>query len=670
MKKYAMEHKKEIISGGILFLQIVVIIVYNLTMLRYKADYDSSSGMVQLVEIWRQKTLLIQDWAYQTTSGWDIPLIFAVLFYGITKNVFVSMGIANSIFAVAYAFLVYDILKKNDVAKSNIFAILIVLFTPYATGQLGYFSMLFIGTASYSVKVLITLLLIDILLGVEKGAGLKKMAVRIIFLVLFSLLSGLSSGLYMLVCGVLPVIIYFVWKALQQNTLKWLFSKPVFVTVLSAAAFVVGIILGKLFGLENSSSSMTLLPGNRMAENALNCFVAVWELFGAVRESTSTPLQVISKEGIVTLLGVVVTALFIFAILYYAVRVLQRKEKRTVIEAVLCVVLVNMCVLLLTDTTYSADTFECRYHIVAMIPAMLLFGMFFQEISQKMNRLSCNAVLLVVVCACVLISGANYAGLYMDSENALINDLSKITDLAKEEDVDLIYVMAFDGKSMEDGRILRACDFDVNVATLVSTNQGSAWGESTRYYENGQHQGKIMVMCNDENMKDMPAYLAGKMKKVGEVLSYKLYVCEENIFDCSINLPKRDGETAVDFPYSPSYTIFGEITDTGELRVGKNEGIVMYGSRVEPADGTYNIRLKFKTDDAQDISDGQSMGTFGIYKEGDGVLGQVEIIAGQECVLNAVDIKEDMGVLHYSVVARPNSGLMIESIVVEKRKEK
>ena len=47
--------------------------------------------------------------------------------------------------------------------------------------------------------------------------------------------------------------------------------------------------------------------------------------------------------------------------------------------------------------------------------------------------------------------------------------------------------------------------------------------------------------------------------------------------------------------------------------------------------------------------------------------GQVDIIAGEECVLEDVAIAEDMGMLHYSVVAERDSGLILQSITAENR---
>lgn len=666
MKKFLLGHRKEMVLWSILLLQLVVAMVYNLTMLRYQADFDSSSGMLQVVEIWRQKTFLIRDWAYQTTVGWDIPLPLAVLFYGLTKDVFVSMGIANNLIILLYVYVFYDILKRSGGRTKHILVALIVLFVPYTTGQLGYFPMLFIGTASYSIKVLITLLLVDILVRLESGLGLRKSIGQLILFLLFSLLSALSSGVYMLACGVLPVFLYLILKVLYRGQLRMAFSKHTLVAALGVAAFLGGVIWGKFLGLENNSYSMVLLSAEKLTDNALRCFTGIWELFGAVKENN--PPLVISKDGIICLLGVVITALILFVIVYYGIRFIQRREKRILVGIILCVVFVNLCVLLLTDTTYSANSFEYRYHIVSMVPAILLVGVFFQDISVKVNALCRNTILLVVVFACILIGGDKFSALYAERGTGLINDLGQITDIAKEQGTDLIYVIAMDDKSLEAGRLLRVCDFDINVSTLADVNHGTGWGGSSRYFENGRHEGKVMVMVTDKNRKKMPKYLTSRMTEVGEVLNYRLYVCEENIFDCSAEMPKEKNEKTIDFPYSPWYILSGKINNDGELVVDGEEGIVMYGSQVEPSDGFFDIRLKYRVDETKGIEDGQKLGVFGIYGANDDIKAQVEIIAGQECVLNGVEINEEMGMLHYSVIAYPGSSMLLESIVAEKTK--
>lgn len=665
MLKTVVADKKRLVLGVIFLAQLVFLFVYNLTKLRYQADFDSSTGMFQLAEIWRQKTFLLRDWKYQTVVGWDLPLPFAVPFFALTKNVFLSVGLANSLFVLAYIYVFYDILKKSGVRTSYILIVLILLFTQYTMGQLGYYPMLFVGTAPYSMKAFITLLLLDIVVRLENRMKMRKSIGHIVVLVIFSLTSGMSSGIYMLICGIAPVMLYLVLKVLIFNDMKQALSKTGLVTALGAVSFVIGGVLAKWMGLSSNSSSMQLLTVGKLYQNALSCFAGIWELFGAVH-STDAP-QVLSKQGVVCLLSAFLTAFLIFLIIYYAVRLVRGKEKRAAVAIIICVEFVNMCVLLLTDTTYASQTFEYRYHIVAMVPALLLFGLFFQDMSKRFNDMSRAAMLIVVVLAGMAVSTVNFRQLYNDARLSRIDKLSRITDVAKEQGIDLIYVASINGASTGDGRLLRLCDLDIGVVTLSQIyNFGAGWGDSSRYYENGRHPGKIMTIADSDNLKELPNFLKSRMKKIDKIAGYHVFVSEENIFDCSVKMPEEIGEQAVDFPYSPGYMTTGKINKDGELVVPGVGTIVMYGVTVESSEGVFDIRLNYHLDPETDKQPGEVLGKF-IVSSDDGKKSEtVEIIAGEDCVIKGMEIKEDMETFHYSVETVNNSGMSIKSITTTK----
>lgn len=665
MLKTVVSDKKRLVLGSIFLVQLVFLFVYNLTKLRYQADFDSSTGMLQLAEIWRQKTFLLRDWKYQTVVGWDLPLPFAVPFFALTKNVFLSVGLANSLFVLAYIYVFYDILKKSGVRTSYILIVLILLFTPYTMGQLGYYPMLFVGTAPYSMKALITLLLLDIVVRLENRIRMRKNIGHIVFLIAFSLTSGMSSGIYMLICGIAPVMLYLVLKVLIFNDMKQALSKPGLVTALGAVAFVIGGALAKCMGLSSNSSSMQLLTVGKLPQNALSCFAGIWELFGAVR-STDAP-QVLSKQGIVCLLSAFLTAFLIFLIIYYAVRLVRGKEKRAAVAIIICVEFVNMCVLLLTDTTYASETFEYRYHIVAMVPALLLFGLFFQDMSKKFNDMSRAAMLIVVVLAAIAVNIVNFKQMYAEARTGRIDKLSGITDLAKEQGIDLIYVASINGASTGDGRLLRLCDLDIGVVTLSQIyNFGAGWGDSSRYYENGRHPGKIMTIADSGNLKELPDFLKNRMKKIDKIAGYYVFVSEENIFDCAVKMPEETGEQTVDFPYSPGYMTTGEINKDGELVVPEIGTIVMYGVTVESSEGVFDICLNYHPDPETDKQPGEVLGKFTVSSDDGKKSETVDIIAGEDCVIKGMEIREDMETFHYSVETVNNSGLSIKSITTTK----
>ena len=84
-KTWIKEHWLEILLCVGIVIQIGALAVFNLTRLPYESNYDSSV-LMQIVEMWRQKRILLKDWAYQTTLGIDSPVLLGALFYGITKE--------------------------------------------------------------------------------------------------------------------------------------------------------------------------------------------------------------------------------------------------------------------------------------------------------------------------------------------------------------------------------------------------------------------------------------------------------------------------------------------------------------------------------------------------------------------------------------------------------
>jgi hypothetical protein len=147
--------KLEIFLFILLVLQLLVIAVFNLTRLPYVAGFDSSAAMAQAMQIWKQRTIFLKDWAYQSTLGLDSGLLLASMIYGVTGNIFISYGLSNCVIIALYFYVIYEILKEINVSKTVRLITLIILFTPYSLEPLGYMPMLFTNASYYSIKVLI-----------------------------------------------------------------------------------------------------------------------------------------------------------------------------------------------------------------------------------------------------------------------------------------------------------------------------------------------------------------------------------------------------------------------------------------------------------------------------------------------------------------------------------
>lgn len=656
--------KKCLLFGGITVLQLLFLLYLNIRTIQFQVDFDSSSGMSQLVEIWRQKTFLIKDWGYQTTVGWDIPLFFAVFIYGVVRDVFLSMGIANCLFIALFVWCVFDILKITGIRTGNCLIALSFMLVPYTVDALGYLPMLFTGTQSYMMKLLITLLLVQIFLRIGEKKNRKATLFCFLCFLLFSFLSAVSSGIYMLVCGIAPLLAYLIFETFSRCDWKRLLSAQGIAIAGGILAFGCGILAAGRWGFTNTSSSMNLLTSDKVADNALRCLVGIGELLGAF--TSHKTIRVLSPEGIASLFCVLVFAFVVFTVIYYFVRVVKKKEHRPLVKIVLWIQFANLCILFLTDTTYGTQTFEYRYHIVSVVPAMLLIGVFFNDMKNVLNRYFRRMFVLVSAVALVVVSvlnGKSFLSILNFNESKL-EKLSHIAKIAKEQDASLVVGMSDDQGGIGDMRLLRVCDFDVNVMVVRDSQAGVVWGASDRYFENGNHRGKTLLAVKENKSSQIPLYILNKMKKIEKVDQYEIYYAENNPFDLYTKLPEK-GQTCVDFPYSPGYNIDGEINGEGELEANEAGGVVMMSAQMEAREGDYRITVHYRTEGSADAGR-EEAGLLKVYYGKNEVLCETPIRDGStEAVIPSVHLDEGSKPIHVEIHALPNSGIRVQSVEIQ-----
>ena len=197
------KHPVSIIFILILAVEFAYLIKYNLIHASAAMDQDAAKLMTHTIEIVRTGKLLIPNWRYMTTHEIDSSMLLAIPFYAITKNLYLSFALSNTIYMFVLLALLLS-LFKNFGAKSEI-ALLVccLIYIPYSFGMLDYMNMLFIRGGQYSIKILIPLLAILILTFPDKN---KKRDYTLSAVWLFLVfLSAFSSGLFPFVTGILPI---------------------------------------------------------------------------------------------------------------------------------------------------------------------------------------------------------------------------------------------------------------------------------------------------------------------------------------------------------------------------------------------------------------------------------------------------------------------------------
>lgn len=652
-KTWIKEHWLEILLCVGIVIQIGALAVFNLTRLPYESNYDSSCAYAQIVEMWRQKRILLKDWAYQTTLGIDSPVLLGALFYGITKNAFTAFGLANIVTVIVYAFLFYDILKQADVKKNMRLLAVLFLLTPYSTGQLGYMPMLFTSAGSYAYKLLVPLLLIDILVRMHKGQEIKKYWYLILFATFFVFDTAVSSGEYILLCAVLPLIGYEILHVLIGNDIKQIFNKRLGFLILESAIYVVGIKVGRRTGIiESVGSQMMLTKAKHFPSVIAKCLTGIFQLFGGIPDYEDIPVT--QTYGMMYLFRFFLAAVILASWIYLLKHLKENEKYKELVGMITCIFAVNLIVLIFANVNYATETFEFRYHLISMIPMILLTSIAASDLWEKRKLLE-QTIVLVTIVLLLFVNVYDYKNYMRDCYNDQ-GDMQGITLTAEQEGVHLIITIGSESISM--GRCMRNVNPNVEISTWGGYNHGVGWGASTYYFDNAHLKTPYMVLMTQKEYELMPKQIAKQLEEVQVFGIFQLYRVKENVLDGDNTLPQSG--TNRDFCYSSGYEYWGKMESDGNvLSSGKKETVLRSNKKKIEKDATYDIVVHYEVIQAKE----DSAATFRVRNAQD------EIIAEQEMPKDATKITiKDVSVItgmewvRYRINAEKGSKIRIRSI--------
>lgn len=652
-KTWIKEHWLEILLCVGIVIQIGALAVFNLTRLPYESNYDSSCAYAQIVEMWRQKRILLKDWAYQTTLGIDSPVLLGALFYGITKNAFTAFGLANIVTVIVYAFLFYDILKQADVKKNMRLLAVLFLLTPYSTGQLGYMPMLFTSAGSYAYKLLVPLLLIDILVRMHKGQEIKKYWYLILFATFFVFDTAVSSGEYILLCAVLPLIGYEILHVLIGNDIKQIFNKRLGFLILESAIYVVGIKVGRRTGIiESVGSQMMLTKAKHFPSVIAKCLTGIFQLFGGIPDYEDIPVT--QTYGMMYLFRFFLAAVILASWIYLLKHLKENEKYKELVGMITCIFAVNLIVLIFANVNYATETFEFRYHLISMIPMILLTSIAASDLWEKRKLLE-QTIVLVTIVLLLFVNVYDYKNYMRDCYNDQ-GDMQGITLTAEQEGVHLIITIGSESISM--GRCMRNVNPNVEISTWGGYNHGVGWGASTYYFDNAHLKTPYMVLMTQKEYELMPKQIAKQLEEVQVFGIFQLYRVKENVLDGDNTLPQSG--TNRDFCYSSGYEYWGKMESDGNvLSSGKKETVLRSNKKKIEKDAAYDIVVHYEVLKSKE----DSAATFRVRNAHD------EIIAEQEMPKDATEITiKDVSVItgmewvRYRINAEKGSKIRIRSI--------
>lgn len=625
----------------VLIVEVLCLFYLNFKHMYQMIDYDSSGAFVHAIEIWKQKTLFLKDYYYATTADLDSIVGIVALFFGITHDIMFSQAIGNSIVILLFLYLLYRLLKAVGIRRDVRVAIEVLLIVPYSWGQLGYVSMLFTNSACNSIRYVMPILLSSVVLSIDANEKKSSYIGRGILLLIVSFFVGLSSGLYVLLCGIFPFIIAEVVHMLFKGEWKTLKNNRLLVIVATFIICFIGYKLEGPFGLTNKANEITLMDANSFVDWVSISLIGIYQLFGGIASGEGVAFS--SIEGIRIILNCAVASVGLIAVIYGIIKLVKKKADMPIYSLyALCVFLINEIALLILKTSYGGGLSEYRYHIMSAFALFILIGDFINDILNYKNvplKQMTVVIMSFVICVCSANNTYSYYQSLKQSDTSIYKNLDKAC-----KKYNISSLMFYGENQVTTGRIARA--FLGNVNCIITGDDWrniapTTWGGSSAGLDNYYIGDELFILCEDGMIDTLPSYLYDNISVCENYGNVSLYAIHGNGVDLETGYSAR--RNTIDFPYSTGYICneaMGNINENGDFVSNGVGGVAIQSQGQSELEGIWNVTVRYNV-----ISyDGDSSANISVVcNAGQDIVCTKELAVDKsECVLSNVEITSDL----------------------------
>lgn len=574
----------------LLLVQLGFIAFVNLTRGDLLLDHDSGGLLRHAMAVAKEGSLWVRGWNTPSTMEWDTVLLPAGVLYALTGNIYLSAGIGNLLICALLFFAVVSLCRNLALPREGVLFTLILLFAPYAVGMLDYTNMLYFGGGQYAIKVSLVFLLFSLLLTPKerRGRALHIVAMALYFPLLF--LSCASSGSYVFLCGVVPAFLAYGFISLREDR----FDRYMLLILLASSLFAVGgNLLCQRLQASSTTAGMQLLDVSRLVPNIAACLTGLLELLGAIGTKGQ---NVFSLGGIAQLSRLCVLLLLVFCVFRAGARI-KKDGSSPVLRLYtlcLCAFFVNVAILCLCDTTYGAQTFEYRYHLIGTLPLFLLPGalLYAQTPKRKLLRLVLPLGFAALLGLVTLTGMVNVLRVPSNTRqmNALYTQAKELRALHQADTI-FMYTPIKDRADYQ-ALSLAAFDEDIPVHRIFEDGSIDLFNQSFLRRDNGDFGETNLVILHDPSA--LSPHIAQSLEYLGGDGTYGIYLAPHNVFDGFSGVPAQG--TNVDLPTSEGYSYYEEgaiLHPDGSLSTAPQSGTTFWGPACAGKDGVYDITLTY-----------------------------------------------------------------------------
>lgn len=521
------KHPVSIIFILILAVEFAYLIKYNLSHASAAMDQDAAKLMTHTIEIVRTGKLLIPNWRYMTTHEIDSSMLLAIPFYAITKNLYLSFALSNTI----YMFVLLAVLLslfKNFGAKSEI-ALLVccLIYIPYSFGMLDYMNMLFIRGGQYSIKILIPLLAILILTFPDKN---KKRDYTLSAVWLFLVfLSAFSSGLFPFVTGILPIAgAYFVNAFFRKKNTGSINAFRIVLLIAGSVLSLVGFAVHQHYNISPSGINATLTFSEDFGDRIFINIGYYFNLINALPSKYYGDYSIVTLEGAGYILRFALAVFLLISAFHFVALFFGGREnnpsgdKAHVATGYMsAIVIVNVLIHLLC----SYDT--SRYYLVEVVCMIILAGIY---ISRLTTDISNKALTIVWIGLCICVCGIWYTSKkYVETcqtTKNLFGYCYGICDFIETQNVDNVIIL--DNTAVDEiCRILlpdtKVSNYNSVDDTYISYDWYTTTGERSYYGDSSI----IVTQYRDDLEPVFGSEVASHYEFIGQINGFNLFRSDE-----------------------------------------------------------------------------------------------------------------------------------------------
>lgn len=378
--------------------------------------------------------------------------------------------------------------------------------------------MMFFCGSQYILKVMMPILFAAVLIQMnEQKDGIRcNYVFSALFLVLF-FITSMSSGLYVLLVGIMPITIaYFLYKILKNEKL---FGKTMVLICISIVIGIVGIYLNRLImGGARGDSGMVIISVYQVLANVSSCIAGMFELFGGASYASDLPVLSVQGIAVVTKCCVVILFLVCGAIAVYK---LVKKKLDLGSILLLAVFFWNLFVLLITNTRAGSATYEYRYHLIGMVPLMCVTSVILADAFENLNGDQKRFFGLAGIFALIILNALSFPVIFKGEDTCA--DLKELCGYCENLDVDYVYL--YDASN--DADMCRLIQEDGDPLYLCITPGGSTWVYDyyAEYVDGDIDPKKAMVAIKSEEgeLPDILDMFGYQVKKFDTVADRDLY---------------------------------------------------------------------------------------------------------------------------------------------------